>query len=198
MCRSSHIMATTIRPKFRKHGVQLEPLPPCEPKPYKHWPHPKVELRMSGWQTAAFAKNKFPPSVNTKPFVPIKNIDEYIKALKVEGFYTEEQIAEIEKKHWDRLKDYGVWVPRVSSEDQVYVKLVVGNTKVKVIAFHPYAPVHRWKTENPGKPVPIEVQAEHMLLMGMPKELVMKMIKKHEKTQKKELKPVKKGAPVFI
>lgn len=156
---------------------------------------------MSGAQTVAFVrKHNLPPSVNTKPFVPIKNIDEYITALKREGFYTDEQIAEIEKKHRDRMKDYipkPLWVPRVSSEDDVYVKLVIGNTKVKVVAFSPYAPIHRWNAENPGKPVPIEVRAEHLLLLGMPKDMVMKMIKKHEKSQKKELKPVKKGAPVF-
>lgn len=196
-------MATTIRPKFRKHGVRLDTLPPSNVEPVRrmHLPHPKVELRMSGAQAAAFIlKQKFPPSVNTKPFVPIKSIDEYIRALKHEGFYSDEQIAEIEKKHRDRMKDYEVkpeWVPRVTSEDQVYVKLVVGNTKVKVIAFHPYAPIHRWNAEHPGQPAPIDVRAEHMLLMGMPKEMVMKMIKKYEKSQKKELKPVKKGAPVF-
>lgn len=193
-----------IRPVHRKRGVRLEDLPPLpykESAPRMILPPWKVEQRMSGAQTAAFVrKHNLPPSVNTKPFVPIKNIDEYITALKREGFYSDDEIAEIEKKHRERMKDYipkPLWVPRVESEDDVYVKLVVGNTKVKVIAFSPYAPIHRWNAENPGKPVPIEVRAEHLLLLGMPKDMVMKMIKKHEKSQKKELKPVKKGAPVF-
>jgi hypothetical protein len=143
-----------------------------------------------------------PIKERVKRFVPIRDVQGYMDALRHEGFYTEEEMAAIEKKHRDALpppKEYPgpVWVHRVSSTDQVYVKLVVGQTKVKVIAFHPYAPLFKWWAENPGKPAPIDVRAEYHLLLGMPKEMVMKMVKNHEKKTVKALKPVVKSEPVF-
>ncbi len=140
--------------------------------------------------------------IKPRKFVPIQDIEGYVEALRKEGFYTDEELAAIEKKHRDVLpppKEYPkpAWTPRVSSTDQVYVKLVVGQTKVKVIAFHPYAPLYKWWRDNPGKPPPIEVRAEYHLLLGMPKEMVMKMVKNDEKNTVKTLKPVIKTDPVF-
>jgi hypothetical protein len=143
------------------------------------------------------------PKEKVKRFVPIQDVRGYVDALRHEGFYSEEEILAIEKKHRDALPppiDYTpkpAWVPRVSSTDSIYVKLVVGQTKVKVIAFHPYAPLFRWWAENPAKYPPIDVRAEYHLLLGMPKEMVMKMVKNYEKKTVKALKPVVKAEPVF-
>ena len=163
-------------------------------------------LRARGVPDALCVFSPTPPSrapkERVKRFVPIQDVRGYMDALRHEGFYSEEEMAAIEKKHRDALpppKEYPgpVWVPRVSSTDRVYVKLVVGQTRVKLIAFHPYAPLFRWWAENPGKPPPIDVRAEYHLLLGMPKEMVMKMVKNFEKKTVKALKPVLKSEPVF-
>lgn len=176
----SQSIMSYIRPSIRVRGVSPSDCAPVKPRVV----HPPVVEK-------------------PKRFVPIKYIDEYVEALRKEGFYSESEIAAIEKKHRDAMPPKKevpapAWVPRVSSTDQVYVKLVVGKTKVKVVAFHPYAPLYTWWAENPGKlAAPIEVRAEYHLLLGMPQDMVMKMVKNYEKKTVKALKPVVKKDPVF-
>lgn len=157
--------------------------------PSVYWP--KNDKSMTGDQMTAFF-NKQSHSVKSYPrkFVPIADIDGYINALRVEGKTSESDLKAIREKHIKHMPvveepPKPTWTPKVTDVRRVYTKLVVGKTKVKVVAYAPFDPLIKWWDRYPGRVPPIDVLAECRLLNGMPVDEVEKMIKRHEKLWKK-------------
>ena len=79
-------------------------------------------------------------------FVPIQDIEGYVRALTREGFYTADQIEEIRKKHEAHLKPLVEkplspvrmhYIPILTDKESVYIKYTLtpkGKVKIKIVA----------------------------------------------------------------
>ena len=132
-------------------------------------------------------------------FVPVRDIDGYIKGLKREGFYTDLQIADIRKRHQDALNELEseaqkkrdtrklkmerkvleyvasiIKTPFDLSVDNVWecsVKIKVRKDgTLKVETVFPFAEFDHWMTYKEDKKPPLVMMLKCLKLAGAPRQ----------------------------
>lgn len=129
--------------------------------------------------------------MSNKRFVPIADIDGYIRAIKKEGFYSDFQIECIRQRHTDALeahmKPEPVVPPRpnsgydqnVKNKDEVYLKMKVGKNGVKVQVIAPWSEYLDWIAKHGVRDIPDLVMIRCHALNGAPRswcEMMYKMM----------------------
>lgn len=141
------------------------------------------------------------PKVWSFEFKPVKYLDSYLAALRINGT-SEEELAAIKEKHTvpekPRAQSEEKWVCPVKYLDQVMVKLMVKGGKVKLDLNIPFD--ESLKYYKAGKIPPIETRIRCLKRAGAPRTILLKMLKQHEEyfTKKNLEKEQKKLDKVFM
>jgi hypothetical protein len=119
--------------------------------------------------------------MSNKRFVPIADIDGYIRALKTEGFYSPYEIECIRQRHINALEAQNKpeivippkrtmdYVKNVASKDDVYLKMKVGKNGVKAQVIAPWSEYLDWIAKHGTRNIPDLVVIRCHALNGAPR-----------------------------
>lgn len=132
-----------------------------------------------------------------REFVPIKDIDGYLRALKNSGTSPEElnSIREMHERDIDTPQVKYVYKPETSPQRPVKAKLRVKGEKVKLSIRIPYDEVLDYCRD--AKPVPFETMIKCMKMNGAENEFLIEQINRHDKNKLSKKKDDQKFLDVF-